>query len=711
MLNMYKIKILMLLMVISISGIAQNKVNFSLAQKINEVSSDYINVFVQGNIEVIQSITKQNNGNFKYSSGDIAVIEIQPKYLAHFIENKNIKRIEAYPQHIQVLNDTLLINNNVNPVHNGQSPLTQSYDGTGIVIGFIDTGIDFTHPDFKDSTGKTRIKYIWDQTKSTGGTTPLPYNYGQEWNNTQIDAGQASVHNDIAFAGHGTHVTSIGSGNGLSTGTYKGVAPNSDIIMVAIDFNSPSATLITDAVNYIYSKAQQLGKPCVINGSLGDPFGSHDGKDLQAQLIKNMITQQTGRAFVAAAGNDGQKNTHLGYTVTSDTNFTFFNYPSSNGLYIQLWADTNDLKNVKYTVGADKLSPYSCRGNISFRGINSCLGFIKHDTLYNSNNQRIGVLQSFGDLIGSTYSLDIYIKADSTNYKWRFATTGSGKFDLWTYDTIPSSAIPSSAVMPDSIFYKYPDKNKTIVSSFQCLDEVITVGNYSNRKKYIDCNNNIYTNPTNIAGNLHPSSSRGPTRDGRIKPDITSPGDMTLAAVVLSLVPSIKSNYPSALAKGEHHVRSGGTSHSSPGVAGVAALYLQKNPFATAMDVRNAIMTCSRYDSFTGTNLPNNNWGYGKVDAYKTLTLCSILGVEETQKNDSFIAYPNPSNNNQVTLKFNTENKISQIKISNVLGETVKVIQLNTNQSEIQLQLNSGIYFIDGFINTTKATTQKIIIL
>jgi len=700
-----------LFIAISFLSFSQSKTNFAIAKQIHENNINRINVFIKGDIATIKALTESNNGIFKYSAGDIAVIEIEVNRLSDFISNKRINRIEAYPQNIKQLNDTLLIHNAVLPVHAGQAPLTQSYDGSGVIVGFIDTGIDFSHPDFKDSLGKTRVKYLWDQTKTIGGTTPLPYNYGQEWNNTQIDAGLASSHSDAAYS-HGTHVAGIAVGNGRSTATHKGVAPNADIVFVAIDFNSTSATLITDAVNYIYSKAQQMGKPCVINGSLGDYMGSHDGMDLQAQLIKNMMNLQPGRAFVAAAGNAGNDPYHLGYTVSADTNFTLFTLKAPS-IYFQVWSDTADFKNVSFSIGADQMSPYSYRGRIPFSKINAHLGIFRRDTLYNSLNNRIGVIESYGDIIGGTYSMVFNIIPDSTLYKWRFIATGVGKFDLWSDDDMLTSGLPSASIMTDSMYYKKPDTDKTIVSSFQCLDDVITVANYTNRAQYMDVNNTLYKIPTNVPGKIDKTSSHGPTRDGRNKPDIASPGDMTLSAVVISLKPTIIANFPDALALGGFHVRSGATSNACPGVAGVAALYLQKNPTATATMVKQAITNCARQDAFTGSSLPNNIWGYGKVDAFKVLTQCAPNEIQEMSKISSFSVYPNPaSQGNNITVELkNKTTAISEIKIYNTIGELVKTTIIHPSQTKIELKLERGIYFVEIIQNNSKTGSQKVIVL
>jgi subtilisin family serine protease len=684
---------------------AQSKANFEIIKKIHEKSTGSIDVFVKGDIARMKELIEGNGGLFKRSAGDIAIVNLTFQQIALFLKSPGIIRVEAYPQQTVLMNDTMLVNNRVIGVHNGDAPLTQAYDGTGVVIGVMDTGIDFTHPDFLDSLGKTRVKFLWDQTLPFSIFTPVEYKYGQAWDKVQIDSGLAVLTTD----GHGTHVAGIAASNGKAVNNYKGVAPKADLVIVKVDLNSTSSTIVADAVDFIYTKAQLLGEPCVINASIGNYFGSHDGKDLQAQFINNLIDLKNGRAFVASAGNKGDSRIHLGYTVTADTNFTYFS--KSGSIYMEIWGDTATFKNIKFAVGVDQWSPvYSKRAQTPFKSIKENLGIYKADTLL-KNGKRIGIVECYGDLIGATYCMAYYILPDSASYKWKLQATGSGKFDLWSFDMI-SSNLPSSKVMKDSVFHKSPDLNQTIVSSYQCLDNVITVGNYVNRRSYVDYNHQLYYAKETV-GKRHSSSSCGPTRDGRLKPDISSPGDMTIASLVQSLRPIYIAGQPSAITPEGFHVRDGGTSSAGPGVAGIAALYLQQNPTATAIEVKNAIIGCARQDNFTGS-IANNEYGYGKADAFKTLTKCAPDGIA-TFKEDalSFRIFPNPANAGSI-IHFDIalpRGSVQTLLIYNELGACVSKIAVPKTDVELAQTLAPGVYFCKLISSTKVVATKKLVIL
>lgn len=689
---------------------AQNssKLNFGAALALNDPSAQEKNItlLVKGVVSHIQRTVEQLGGTFRYSAGDIASVTIKAKQIELLAREPFVNCIEADSpfSKMQVMSDTMLVHNRVLPVHAGMAPLNQAYKGDGVVVGIIDTGIDYKHPDFQDSTGKTRIKFLWDQVLPDS-VPPLPYNYGQEWTAADIDNGKATKHILTAESnyGHGTHVSSVATGNGLAINKYEGVAPNADIIFVAADLNC--ANCIVDAAKYIYAKAAILGKPCVINMSLGDYYGSHDGLDLRSQTVKNLIMAQPGRSFVAAAGNAGDLPIHLGYSVTNDTSFTWF----SGSAYIAMYADTANFKNVNFAIGADKVTPsYSFRGNIPFSTISSHVGVLKNDTIYNGGN-RICTILSYGYLSGGVYSMEYVITPDSSAYFWRLMTTGSGKFDTWSFD-VETANLADIAVYPALQKYKQPDLISNMVSDYQCLDEVITVGNYTNRNQYTDYDTILQIDTTRIPGNLFPSSSHGPTRDGRIKPDITSPGDWTIGALVTSQVASlIAVGNSDMMAPGGYHILDGGTSNASPSVAGIAALYLQMAPGASWQQIKNSIINCARLDSHTGLNLPDNNWGYGKADAYVAMTGCVTSNNNiENIDNEYFTIYPNPAG--KIFTVSGIQPGAKQISIYNVIGSRIYNKAVTGRKETIELDAPAGIYFCTLHDGEKVIGTRKLIL-
>jgi subtilisin family serine protease len=308
-----------------------------------------------------------------------------------------------------------------------------------------------------------------------------------------------------------------------------------------------------------------------------------------------------------------------------------------------------------------------------------------------------------------------FVTADSA-YNWRLITNGSGHFDLWSFDML-ATGLPNSGVFPDIVKYRLPDLTQTMVSSFTCSDKVISVGEYINRDHYTDANGIIQSFPFTV-GSHTSSSSQGPTRDGRIKPDISATGLVTLSCAVLADVPWFLANAPNKLAAGAKHIRDGGTSSASPAVAGIAALYLEKNPNANYFDVKNAIITCAKKDNFTGNNLPDNVWGYGKADAFATLTGCSTAIAEPDFTGDvNLYCYPNPAQDQSlITFNFSDSRnaKVVEIKITDATGRVVRHITLSEQHNTYlfdKKDLGSGMYYytliMDGHIRATK----KLILL
>jgi len=218
--------------------------------------------------------------------------------------------------------------------------------GKGVIVGIVDTGIDWCHPDFVDpSTGRSRILYLWDQTMSPiyGEHSPLGF-YGVEYGNADINAALGMCNHSLVRSvdtdGHGTHVAGIAAGNGTASGgLYRGMAPEADIIVVKSDGSDPK---LIDGVDYVFQKAAALGKPAVVNLSWGGHLDPHDGTSFLDTVLDYL--SGSGRILVASAGNEGGDNIHAQLTggagdITLATNYA--------DVPIDVWHDGRDGYQVK----------------------------------------------------------------------------------------------------------------------------------------------------------------------------------------------------------------------------------------------------------------------------------------------------------------------------------------------------------------------------
>lgn len=599
----------------------------------HEQSTQPIHFYVQGNVEEIEAYIRSRGGQIRHSISNYVAVSLPINEIEELAKQAFVTTIPFQINTPQVLNDSMRVNSNIVPVHDGVAPLMQAYTGKDVIIGVIDTGLDFTHGDFIDSLGNTRVLAIWDQKYPVAANTPLPFGYGQEWDSTDINA-MACPHEDSSFVyyGHGTGVAGTAAGNGRATGEHMGAAPEADIIAVASDFYSPNwSTTLADAVDWIYSKADALGKPCVINLSLGNYAGSHDALDPATMYIESLITAKGGRALCAAAGNAGQIPIHVGYDVTTDTNFTWFEYTNNilgtgfGGVYIEAWADTADFNGVSYSLAADTNGTTIVRHDVSnYHSVADNLGVTVTDTLLNGTDT-IAFVDFTLQLLDSRYRLEAYVYGDDAviqQYYMAIQFTGSGRVDMWApywegYSFATASGLPGVGSFPPIAYYVLPDTVQTMVDLAQCSDQVITVANYQNLGSYYDMDGNLEV-VGGVTGQLTENTSTGPTRDNRQKPDIASPALFTMGANTLEFLVYLRANEPYKVSSDTMHSRGAGTSIASPSIAGICALYLEKCPNATNVEMMNAITGTAISDAYTGA-VPNIGWGYGKADALAAL--------------------------------------------------------------------------------------------
>lgn len=598
-----------------------------------------LQIIVKGDKAAIQQLCKKYQATFLYNIHDLCRVSISKKNVEAFALESAVSRIGDFSVGGKTMLDTARIWNNVDSAYQGIAPLTQSYTGSGVLFGLIDDGIYFDHPDFKNPDSTTRIKFLWDQNYAPSVLSPLPYNYGKEWNYIDIN-NDLCTHVEQGSAGHGTHVTGIAVGNGNANPAFRGNAPACDIVAVSVKYGTDFLTNMIDAVDYIYKKADAMGRPCVINTSVGDYYGARDGKDLTSVAIDYLLQEKSGRILVAAAGNAGNIAYHGHYNFsTGDSLYSFFTTKAyTTKYYFDFWADTQSFNNAYFTVEAIDTIGYFRRGNTGYINIKRdmpTLPFVPSviitRNIIDSVGSYRGQVKYAAQLVGTTYHIECEVTPDTFTKVWSLRFAGQGKADVWA----SKSLITTSNFVYDTALiafpgYVYPDNNQTIVSSWQCSNNVITVGNYVNRNAFLNFDS-TYTFNTETAGNIAQNSSWGPTRDGRTKPDITAPGNFVMSCMSMRWFSTlVRTGQSYKIAYGGYYVRNSGTSMASPMVAGAVALLLEKYPNLKPFQAKDMLFRTARLDSFTTNSIPNNTYGYGKLNTYQSLLYPAVFGCMDT---------------------------------------------------------------------------------
>ncbi len=627
------ISLLLVFVSLGVHAQQREKLGFPLKAYLNQQHAPgaEVDLFVHGPKEAVAVAVLTHGGRVKMSRDGIISARVPVDKVRALANEPAVRSFEFSLDKGYTLNDSMRVKNRINEIHSGMAPLLDGYTGEGVVMGIIDSGMDFQHPDMQHADGRTRILKYWDQTLPFDAVlTPQPYGYGQVWDSTQINNGQMTSVDQPGYYGHGTSVGSIAAGNGFANGRHKGVAPDADYIIVSSRFNAPNwRSVVADGVNFIFEQAEAMGRPAVINASLGTYFGSHDGLDAAALFIDDLLLEQGGRAMVCAAGNSNELAPyHLRTMVDSDTSWTWFRRNATSALgypavYFEVWADLDEFENVEFALGADRITPLRFRGRTSFHTVADVLGTVVTDTLWSFSGNRIAIVDLYAQQRGDQVQMQVHMQEpDSVNYRFRFMTTGSGMFDVWSSATFGYSSMdavpPNVAQLPAAVHYVVPDRQQHIVDSWACSPHVITVANYQNETSYIDYMGDPQT-VTGVEDSIAGPSSAGPARNGLMKPDIASTGSIIFAAPPLFDLQASIANGGTNVDAGGWHIRGGGTSAASPVVAGAIALYFEKCPNATMAELKQAILSTAVTDNYTGT-VPNDRWGMGKLDAFAALT-------------------------------------------------------------------------------------------
>ena len=505
--------------------------------------------------------------------------------------------------------------------------LSRGYDGSGVVVGDVDSGIDWTHLDFRNADGGTRLISLWDQTAT--GDPPAGFGYGTELTQEGINAELAGGNPPIWTPGldedgHGTHVMSIAAGNGRCGAGFSGVAPAASIVFTKVSFGSDFGTdRMLDGVNYIFQKAESLGLPAVVNLSLGYNVGSHDGTSLACQAIDALAGP--GKIIVNSAGNSAYYEdyygdryyTHVGFEATADEQkfSAYTSYYSDEGV-IEMWYEPPG--SIEAAVGA--IDTWN-GGDVRHGQFVGPGGSLTNEGLIDQGSEiaryDIDATETSNPNNGARHVV-IRIRPDfwsSLIYNWTVTVKGDCYFDAWPGEdgyVLFLGEQPGLMGGDSRSSLTYPAYAK----------QVIAVGSYVTKNEWYDIYGQRQSDPSATIGAISYFSSRGPSRRPDLtgpKPEIAAPGQY-VAGAFSAQTRAMDSDYyyPEYVVHDYYYYVSAGTSMSSPHVAGAVGLLLQCNPDLTPDDIEQILAQSALSDAFTGA-VHNDTYGYGKLDVQAAL--------------------------------------------------------------------------------------------
>jgi subtilisin family serine protease len=504
--------------------------------------------------------------------------------------------------------------------------IAQGLDGTGVLVGVADTGVDVTHPDFLDASGHSRIAWYLDLSASPiglhadlesqfGATDASGKPVGAVWSGADLDdAMAASTALPVDELGHGTFVGSCAAGNGMGgTSKYRGIAPGATMLVARVT-PSGSGSIDTDylllGAAFLFNRADALGQPVVVNLSLGTDFGPHDGTLAWEQTLAGYVgPSQPGRALVAAAGNSGSivdtpvhQNVHVSPGATMSVPVVT-NGAQNGG--VEVWVATRPGDSIKVGLngpgGHEWIAPVDPGKSAGDSGSGYQAGVYNGSQPAGSpipQDSQGAVVVWQGAWPAGTYTVTL---------------SGSGTADLYfvaTGDAASLGTVGFAQAVRDATI-ALPATEPAIIGVGCTIDKRSwTASNGVVASLQVPEFDDAGATATGdyrdaITGEPCWFSSAGPTLTGLAKPDIMAPGGAVIAAMSQQAVPpqatgSIFANGdcpPTAAGFAEStcqvidtfHAASFGTSFSSPIVAGAVAILLEHDATLTQDQILAAL--------------------------------------------------------------------------------------------------------------------------
>ncbi len=465
---------------------------------------------------------------------------------------------------------------------------TERYNltGRGVITAVIDSGVDYSHPDFRNTDGTTRILYLWDQTIT--GNPPEGYDNGSLYTREEINEAleqeerneQLAIVPSVDTSGHGTHVLGICAGNGrASNGRYRGVAYESDIIVVklgsSVGQSFPKTTNLMEAINFVMQKAIEQVQPIVINISFGNNYGSHANLSLLEQYTDSMANRWK-TSICIGTGNEGSLGHHKSGIVVEreDTLVELAVSSYETALNLQIWKNYYDEMQIELISpggrSSEVLSGRPGTNQVTLEGT-EILFFYGEPLPYNA------LQEIYIEFIPQQTYIDSGI--------WRIRLIPGriirGNYDMW---------LPTGEILNPMTRFLEPTEETTLTIP-STASRAISVGAYDGR-----------------TDSYAYFSGRGFTREDQwIKPELVAPGvDIT------------------SCSPGGGYVSRSGTSMAVPFVTGTAALFMEwgivrgNDPYLYGEKMKAYLINGARQLPLQ-REYPNPELGFGALCARESL--------------------------------------------------------------------------------------------
>ncbi len=461
--------------------------------------------------------------------------------------------------------------------------------GRDVLVGFVDTGIDYTNDIFRLPTGQTRIVSIWDQSDDSGDT-PADFNYGSEYTSSDINRALESenIYDVVPHRdenGHGTFMASIACGRRNEEADFIGAAPDSQLVVVKLkkakqylkdyffiqEDEVYQENDIMLAVSYLRTVQLRENKPMVIVLGMGSGNGSRSGDSPLTQLLDH-IGNIVGDCVLVCTGNEGSARLHYwGRIVDKEIREVELKIGENvDGMILELWGKSPDIFSVSFVSPLGESTPEI----VARKNANERFEFLLDGTVLEVN---YSLVES-----GSGEEVIFMRFINPSAGIWVIRVYGNnildGNFNIWAN---------LRQFTNEETYFLNPQPNGTITVPVGA-DNIITIGGYDS-----------YSN------GIYPNTGRGLENGIEIKPDVVAPAVNVFGA-------GTNNNF----------IRKSGTSVGVAMAAGCCAQLLQwgiiqgNEPYMKTNYIRNYLIRGATRDR--DIKYPSTQWGYGKINLIET---------------------------------------------------------------------------------------------